>query len=113
MIDEESKIEQVLHFLSPKRFFKRLPRYLKKAFRGCFCFTCHSNPETVVPAHIRHGEGAGGSNKPDDDLCLPLCYDCHLEEGADEVRFWRRHGYEIGEIKEVARERYKAWVKNG
>lgn len=108
-----SRMTEIIHMLLPKRNFKRLKTYLKKAFKGCFCFTCGGNPDTVVPAHIRYGEGAGASNKPDDDLCIPLCHDCHANQHhMGEVNFWLSHGFTINEIKTVARKRYTAWKEN-
>lgn len=83
---------------------QRQPRVRDDKFldfvRAQKCCTCGRAPSQA--AHIRtaspkHGKRhLGKSEKPDDQWCVPLCAECHLDgpqaqHKIGEERFWRLH----------------------
>ncbi len=83
------------------------PKYLK-SFKGCTCFACKIQDETIVGAHIR--PGWYGRGKPHDYWVMPLCSKCHALEESNSRKFYAALGYTIRQIKHVAHQRYRSWL---
>ena len=96
-------------------------KYLN-SFRDAACYACGVKDETVVAAHIRHGQGGGMGMNPPDDLTLPLCRACHeAQHRVGEHAFWQCHFGGHGVIsqdmavewaKVCARRRYETWKES-
>ncbi len=79
----------------------------RDSFNGCTCFACGICDGTIIGAHIR--PGWVGGMKPHDYWIIALCGPCHATEGANPTKFYAALGYEIEEIKDVARARFRRW----
>lgn len=95
---------------------KRSSRWRSQAHtgyvRGFACAMCGSMTN-IEAAHVRMGSGAGGSQKPDDWLTVPLCaglysnadgqLGCHnVQHATSEPAFWakyeKRHGQTVWQL---------------
>lgn len=94
-------------FAAPKRKRLRDPAYLK-SFRDAACIVCGARDGTVVGAHIRTGHEGGMGLKPDDDLTLPLCYRCHMDQHDNPTPEWWLEKV----VKAIARRRYRTWRRD-
>lgn len=57
------------------------------------CVACGAQDGTVVPAHVRIGNGGGMGLKPSDFRTLPLCFHHHtVQHSHGERTFWAKHG---------------------
>lgn len=95
---------------NPKPDAKVRDRKYLDAFRGEACWGCGCQDGTVVGAHIRAGEYAGTSTKPDDDLTVPLCSKCH--NYCDEFPGNKYEPWVNLVLKNLARARYRIWSRN-
>lgn len=94
--------------LIPKQEIIRDEKY-RRWVASLPCLCCGG--EDVQCAHIRKGNGGGMGIKPSDKFCVPLCVDCHAEQGnIGELKFWYPFGgYERAGVlaKSLYENRYK------
>jgi hypothetical protein len=70
------------------------------------CMACgRPGDGSVVAAHIRAGHEAGGSQKPSDDLVVPLCASCHADQERNPGPMWWLNAI----LKPLMRRRYTNW----
>lgn len=80
----------------------------RRSFKDQACEVCGAQDGTVVGAHCRINAFIMGG-KPDDALIVPLCAECHREEGAakkdgDNATWW------VNKIlKPILWQRYLQW----
>lgn len=89
-----------LMFGVPNRVRDR--KYLS-SIHGEACWSC--GKEESVGAHIRAGCEGGVGLKPSDDLVIPLCHYCHMDQESNPGAEWWLENV----LKNLARERYKEW----
>lgn len=75
------------------------------AHRDFACAACGASDGTVIPAHIRAGHEGGAGLKPGDDLVIPLCHACHMDQEAHPGADWWLENV----LKPQARRRYQFW----
>ena len=89
----------------PKQNRVKDRKYLD-SFRYEPCWGCGTTDGTVVGAHIRTGHEGGTGLKPSDDLVLPLCYSCHMDqEGNSGAEWWIENI-----LKPIARQKYQMYL---
>ena len=81
------------------------------SYRDRRCCTC-GNPNSVAH-HIRFGSDCGTALKPDDNLCIPLCVNCHRECHDGEKKFYDKNWYIWnGNVILYAKELYKKYLQS-
>ena len=91
-----------LAFGIPSRIRDR--KYLN-SIHGQECWSC--GKAESVGAHIRVGNEGGTGLKPSDDLVVPLCNDCHMDQEANPGPMW----WVENVLKPIARDRFEQWQK--
>lgn len=90
-------------------------RLTNKAYRDsakdkmcCVCYSKHG----VVLHHVRYGNLAGIGRKPDDNMGIFLCSNCHHNCHQKESKFYRKYKYIFGEdVREYANKLYQEYKK--
>lgn len=99
----KKKIDKsALRFGEPKRIRDRA--WLRALAKNCKCAACEADDDTIIAAHIRWGSAGGTGLKPSDDLVVPLCHKCHIDQEANPGPEWWAEC-----MKSAARRAYRAW----
>ena len=101
MTSRPSIDKSVLPFGEPPRIRDRA--YLD-SLHAALCIACGATP--CDPAHIRAGLEGGTGLKPGDDLTLPLCHTCHMDQEAHPGPEW----WVENVLKAIARRSYRRWI---
>ena len=71
---------------------QREPRHederYRRSFAGTPCESCDCEDGTTIPAHVRTGHEGGMGMKPDDQLIVGLCFECHQDQEANPGPEW-------------------------